>query len=58
MIRDAPLVNAALVPEFGVQAGASPDGTGNCNGIDNAQGQPIKIPCSCPPDRNEFIQAS
>jgi hypothetical protein len=39
-----------LVPQFGVTAGQSPDGTGNCIGINN-----IKIPCSCPPDRNTFI---
>jgi hypothetical protein len=43
--------NAALVPEFGVQAGQQPDGTGNCIGIKN-----VKIPCSCPPDRQDFIQ--
>jgi hypothetical protein len=43
-------VDASLVPEFGVTAGQSPDGTGNCIGINN-----IKIPCSCPPDRNTFI---
>jgi len=54
--RDAPSVDAALVPEFGVQAGVNPDGTGNCDGIKNAQGQIVKIPCSCPPDRNDFIQ--
>jgi hypothetical protein len=54
--RDAPLVDASLVPEFGVQAGTNPDGTGNCDGITNAQGQVVKIPCSCPPDRDSFIQ--
>ncbi|KAF9068543.1 hypothetical protein BDP27DRAFT_1392656 [Rhodocollybia butyracea] len=43
-------VDASLVPQFGVTAGQSPDGTGNCIGINN-----IKIPCSCPPDRNTFI---
>jgi len=54
--RDAPLVDPGLVPEFGVQAGTNPDGTGNCDGIKNPQGQVVKIPCSCPPDRNAFIQ--
>jgi len=54
--RDAPLVDPALVPEFGIEAGTNPDGTGNCDGIANPQGQVIKIPCSCPPDRNAFIQ--
>eukprot|EP00918_Siedleckia_nematoides_P067972 GHVU01147913.1.p1 GENE.GHVU01147913.1~~GHVU01147913.1.p1 ORF type:complete len:210 (+),score=38.71 GHVU01147913.1:247-876(+) len=43
-------VDASLVPQFGVTAGHSPDGTGNCIGINN-----IKIPCSCPPDRDTFI---
>ncbi|KAK2465305.1 hypothetical protein APHAL10511_002659 [Amanita phalloides] len=52
-----PLVNPALVPEFGVQAGQNPDGTGNCDGIKNAQGKIVEIPCSCPPDRNAFIQS-
>ncbi|KAJ3520710.1 hypothetical protein NM688_g9125 [Phlebia brevispora] len=51
--RDVPV---DLVPQFGVQAGVNPDGTGNCDGIPNAQGVPIKIPCSCPPDRDSFIQ--
>ncbi|KAI0943947.1 hypothetical protein AcV7_001893 [Taiwanofungus camphoratus] len=49
-------VDPNLVPEFGVQAGVNPDGTGNCDGIDGANGQPILIPCQCPPDRNTFIE--
>jgi hypothetical protein len=48
-------VDPNLVPQFGVTAGANPDGTGNCDGINGANGQPIKIPCSCPPDRNTFL---
>jgi len=48
-------VDPALVPEFGHAAGLNPTGTGDCDGIPNAQGVPIKIPCSCPPDRNAFI---
>ncbi|KAJ7247626.1 hypothetical protein B0H12DRAFT_737892 [Mycena haematopus] len=43
-------VDPSLVPEFGVTAGASPDGHGNCVGING-----ILIPCTCPPDRNAFI---
>ncbi|KAI0687017.1 hypothetical protein C8Q76DRAFT_698855 [Earliella scabrosa] len=43
-------VNPALVPDFGVQRGAGPDGFGNCTGING-----VKIPCSCPPDRGAFI---
>lgn len=50
------VVDPALVPDLGVQAGQNPTGTGDCDGINNAAGQPIKIPCSCPPDRNTFIQ--
>lgn len=43
------------MPEFGLAAGINPTGTGDCDGIAGANGQPIKIPCSCPPDRNQFI---
>jgi len=50
-------VDPALVPEFGHQAGLNPTGTGDCDGIKNAAGQPIKVPCFCPPDRNSFIQS-
>jgi hypothetical protein len=50
--RDVP---TNLIPEFGVQAGQDPTGTGNCAGIDGANGKPIEIPCSCPPDRDSFI---
>lgn len=34
----------------------NPTGTGDCDGITNAAGQVVKIPCSCPPDRNAFLQ--
>jgi len=50
-------VNPSLVPEFGVEPGINPTGTGDCDGIKNAQGQVIKIPCSCPPDPNSFIES-
>ncbi|KAF8904051.1 hypothetical protein CPB84DRAFT_694458 [Gymnopilus junonius] len=50
-------VDPALVPQFGVSPGQNPTGTGDCDGIDNAQGVAIKIPCACPPDRNTFIQS-
>lgn len=43
------LVPASLIPAFGVTAGTSPDGTGNCVGING-----ILIPCSCPPDLATF----
>ncbi|KAJ3997954.1 hypothetical protein F5050DRAFT_1798764 [Lentinula boryana] len=48
-------VDPNLVPQFGLAADINPDGTGNCDGIDGPNGQPILIPCTCPPDRNTFI---
>jgi hypothetical protein len=45
-------VDPALVPEFGVEAGQNPTGTGDCDGING-----IKIPCACPPDRDAFIES-
>ncbi|KAL4249839.1 hypothetical protein ABKN59_006632 [Abortiporus biennis] len=57
VIESAPIkrdVPSDLIPEFGVSAGVNPDGTGNCEGI-VVNGQPAKIPCSCPPDRQTFI---
>ena len=34
-------------------------GTGDCDGaVNGTDGKPIKIPCSCPPDRQTFVQAS
>jgi hypothetical protein len=49
-------VDLALVPQFGHAAGLDPTGTGNCAGITNSAGAVIEIPCSCPPDRNSFVQ--
>lgn len=46
-------VNPALVPQFGVNAGTNPTGTGDCDGING-----VKIPCSCPPSRDSFIAVS
>jgi hypothetical protein len=48
-------VDPSLVPDFGHQAGLNPDGTGNCDGVNGPNGQPILVPCACPPDRNTFI---
>ena len=28
----------------------------DCDGIDGADGKPIKIPCACPPPLDEFLQ--
>jgi hypothetical protein len=50
-------VDPALVPDFGHAAGINPTGTGDCDGaVRGPNGQPIKIPCACPPDRGLFIQ--
>ncbi|RDX46550.1 hypothetical protein OH76DRAFT_1406858 [Lentinus brumalis] len=57
-VRSRPVrrnVNAALVPEFGISPGVNPTGTGDCDGVAGPNGQAIKIPCFCPPDRNSFI---
>ncbi|KAJ6464693.1 hypothetical protein DFH09DRAFT_1010502 [Mycena vulgaris] len=43
-------VDPNLVPQFGVNPGVNPTGTGDCDGING-----IKIPCSCPPSRDFFI---
>jgi len=51
-------VDPNLIPDLGFQAGKNPTGTGDCDGaVKGANGQPIKIPCACPPDRNTFVQA-
>lgn len=48
-------VNPALVPEFGHPSGLNPTGTGDCDGITNAAGVVVKIPCACPPPRDQFL---
>jgi len=50
-------VDRNLVPEFGHEPGQNPTGTGDCDGIPNPAGQPIKVPCICPPDKEDFIQS-
>jgi len=50
-------VDPNLIPQFGVSPGVNPTGPGgSCQGVPGPNGQPILIPCDCPPDRNEFIQ--
>ncbi|KAH9952506.1 hypothetical protein BC827DRAFT_1254247 [Russula dissimulans] len=50
-------VDEALIPQFGFSSGVNPTGTGDCDGaVKGADGQPIKVPCSCPPDRSTFVQ--
>ncbi|KAG7444203.1 uncharacterized protein BT62DRAFT_934381 [Guyanagaster necrorhizus] len=50
-------VDPSLVPEFGIEAGVNPSGTGNCDGTTGADGNPVLIPCSCPPERTSFIKS-
>jgi hypothetical protein len=49
-------VDETLVPEFGVITGTDPNvlQKGSCTGFN---GQLVPIPCTCPPDRNQFIDA-
>ncbi|KAH9059972.1 hypothetical protein EDB87DRAFT_1562677 [Lactarius vividus] len=50
-------IDPSLVPPFGWSAGKNPTGTGNCDGaVLGADGLPVQVPCSCPPDRALFIQ--
>ncbi|KAI4517855.1 hypothetical protein K525DRAFT_209938 [Schizophyllum commune Loenen D] len=50
-------IDPALVPDFGIEAGTNPTGTGDCDGVAGADGKPVKIPCQCPPDKDTFIQS-
>ncbi|KAJ6584506.1 hypothetical protein B0H19DRAFT_1105340 [Mycena capillaripes] len=43
-------VSSDLVPAFGIVANTNPTGTGDCDGVNG-----VKIPCTCPPDRDSFI---
>ncbi|KAF7299456.1 hypothetical protein MIND_00895500 [Mycena indigotica] len=45
-------VNPSQVLDFGVARGKNPTGTGDCSGL-----RGIKIPCSCPPTRADFINS-
>jgi hypothetical protein len=42
---------AALVPDFGVQPSQGNDGAGNCV----TPVAPAKIPCTCPPARDQYL---
>lgn len=44
---------ASLTPEFEVQPGQQPDGTGNCV----TPVAPAKINCNCPPARDRYLSA-
>ncbi|TFY76551.1 hypothetical protein EWM64_g7461 [Hericium alpestre] len=61
-VSSAPLktrdVDPSLIPSLGFTAGKNPTGTGDCDGsVNGPNGQPIKIPCSCPPPQDQFNQA-
>jgi len=47
----------ALAPPLGFHSGVNPTGTGDCDGaVNGADGNPIKIPCACPPAQDVYIQ--
>jgi hypothetical protein len=47
----------ALIPEFGVEAGVNPTGTGDCDGFNAAQNKVVKINCDkCPPPRDAYVE--
>jgi hypothetical protein len=48
-------VNPDLIPQFGVTPGIPLGNSASCTGITGANGQPIAIPCDCPPNRDQFI---
>ena len=49
-------VDPKLVPELGATAGKNPTGTGDRDGaVNGPDGKPIKVPCTCPPDRQTFL---
>ena len=46
----------SLAPELGFKSGVNPTGSGDCDGaVNGADGQPIKIPCSCPPPQDVYL---
>jgi len=46
----------SLAPELGFESGLNPTGSGNCDGaVNGTDGQPIKIPCSCPPPQDVYL---
>ncbi|KAI0298177.1 hypothetical protein B0F90DRAFT_1669208 [Multifurca ochricompacta] len=49
-------VDENLIPQFGATRGVNPTATGTCDGPTNgADGKPVQVPCTCPPDRATFI---
>jgi len=47
---------ASLAPPLGFSSGVNPTGSGDCDGaVNGANGQPIKVPCTCPPSQDVYI---
>lgn len=47
----------SLIPEFGVEAGVNPTGTGDCDGFNAAQNKVVPINCEkCPPPRDAYVE--
>lgn len=45
-----------LAPELGFKSGLNPTGTGDCDGaVNGADGKPVKVPCSCPPPQDVYL---
>jgi len=48
----------SLAPDLGFQSGVNPTGTGDCDGaVNGPDGRPIKVPCSCPPPQDVYLNA-
>lgn len=46
----------SLIPEFGVQQGVNPTGTGDCDGFNAALNKVVPINCEkCPPPRDAYV---
>jgi len=53
-----PATITQLAPDLGFTAGLNPTGTGDCDGaVNGPNGQPIKVPCACPPAPDVYIPA-
>lgn len=47
----------SLIPEFGVEQGVNPTGTGDCDGFNAAQNKVVPISCEkCPPPRDAYVE--
>jgi len=56
-VLDAAAIRS-LAPALGFQSGINPTGTGDCDGaVNGADGKPIKIPCSCPPPQDVYLDS-